>query len=82
MAGTYQFIKMGFVPMVIIFCAYICIFICMKLELYKYFQKTEAEKQEDIEAAKRAFSGAPDIIVSKWFPENSEIRMEMMLEFG
>ena len=80
--GPYQFIKMGFVPMVIILCAYICIFICMKLELYKYFQKTEAEKQEDVEAAKRAFSGAPDIIVSKWYPENSEIRMEMMLEFG
>ena len=65
--------------MVIILCAYICIFICMKLELYKYFQKTEAQKQEDVEAAKRAFSGAPDIIVSKWFPENSEIRMENLV---
>ena len=64
MGGTYEIIKMGFVPMVIILCGYICIFICMKLELYKYFEKTEAEKQESIEEAKRAFSGAPEIMLN------------------
>ena len=66
MGGTYEFIKLGFVPMIIFLCGYICVYICIKMELHKYFEKTEAEKLEGIEAAKRAFiSGAPaDIMVN------------------